>query len=366
MEERSMKNRGRPAALLLCLLLLCGCAAQQTPEVPDPMPLPEVVPEVVPEPAPEPVPEPAPEPVPDRFAALGIPEEVGDAYYTESVRETMLQQGLDYATVEQLLDGGYQFSEMVEMTPEQRRVCSFAQRYGHFEGGAAELLATLPQTEAYILGTWGDRVQKATYGTSRLGRSLDAYVLCAVEEPRQTVMLTFALHGYEGAERHDGAYLTDSAYMLMQFYAMNPEFLGETRLVLCPMVNPDGVYAEKSDGYGREQADGIDLNRDFDADGFRAAESVALRELIARIKPNILIDFHGWLNATYGDTKLARIFDKHTGLYHWTTNYGASLGYLVGYAHEQGIRALLVEHTHFTEMHPKGLLYAVNQICKGI
>ena len=210
--------------------------------------------------------------------------------------------------------------------------------------------------------THGDLVQKIQYGTSVQGRSLDAYSLCAVSQPRRTVMLTFALHGYEGGSRSDGAYLTDSAYLMMQFYAENPEFLGDVRLVLCPMVNPDGAWAGEGADYGREQADGIDLNRDFGADGFRTAESTALRDLMAQVRPDILIDIHGWLNATYGETELARIFDRYTGLYHWSKGYGASKGYLIGYANGLGIQSLLVEHAGAADMKHSGVLYALNRI----
>ena len=375
-----MKHKHWIAWALLLFLLLGGCVPEIPGEPSPPVPVPEpVIPEPEPEPAPapapepepvpEPVPEPQPEPVPepappDRFAVLGIPEEVGEDFYTDQVRETMLQQGMEYQTVEQLLDAGYLFSEMVDMTREQRLVLGLTGRYGRFGGSAGELLESLPVAEAALLADYGELVQKWSYGTSRQGRSLDVYSMSAVDAPKQTVMLTFALHGYEGGERHDGAYLTDSAYMMMRFYAQNPEFLGETRLVFCPMVNPDGVYAGADSGYGREQSDGVDMNRDFGADGFRAAESIALRDLIASVQPDILIDFHGWLYATYGDTELAEIFDRYTGLYHWSDGYGIAKGYLVGHAHSLGIRALLVEHEHFTEIKYAGMLYAINEICK--
>lgn len=302
-------------------------------------------------------------PVVDRFASLGIPEDVGYSYYTEEIREQMLEHGIDYDTVEQLIDVGFIFPEMLEMSHEERCIRSFTHSFRHFDGSIEEMLELLPKTEAYIAENYPDIITKHQYGSSVQGRSLDAYFFSNCEEPKQKIMLTFAMHGYEGDFRNDGAFLTESAYAIMLFYAENPEFLGEAQLIFCPMLNPDGVYAPKNAKYGREQSKGIDMNRDFKKGLFRAAESIALRDFMQEVEPDILIDFHGWLNATYGDSSLAKIFNKHTKLYHWDKQYGSSQGYLIGYAHKQGIRSLLVEHEHFTEINSIGIIYALNEIC---
>jgi len=304
------------------------------------------------------------EPVDDRFAPLGIPEDVGYSYYTEEMREQMLENNLDYQTVESLIDVGFIFSEMLEMSHEERKVRSFAHMLTYFDGSTEELLAQLPETEAYIMENYADIVSKKQYGSSVQGRSLDAYFLSNTDTPRQKIILTFAMHGYEGDSENDGAYLTESAYAMMLFYAQNPEFLGEAQLIFCPMLNPDGVYAPKDAKYGREQSEGIDMNRDFKKGRFNAAESIALKAFLQETEPDILIDFHGWLNATYGDSALAKVFNKYARLYHWDKQYGASQGYLIGYAHNQGIRSLLVEHEHFTEINSAKVIYALNEICR--
>jgi len=62
---------------------------------------------------------------------------------------------------------------------------------------------------------------------------------------------------------------------------------------------------------------------------------------------------------------LARVFETHTGLELIDEGYGATQGYLIGYAHKKGIRSLLVEHEHFTEINARGVLYALNAICRA-
>lgn len=66
-----------------------------------------------------------------------------------------------------------------------------------------------------------------------------------------------------------------------------------TRLVIIPLLNPDGIIAST-----RDQASSIDINRDFLSGRFRAPETRAMKALLEQVRPDILIDFQGWLYET--------------------------------------------------------------------
>lgn len=134
------------------------------------------------------------------------------------------------------------------------------------------------------------------------------------ENYSQTVLSVFALHGYEDWYDKDGQILVDIANAVIEEFTNNPELLKDTRHIIVPCANPDGLlYGYTKDGYGRCNSEGIDLNRDFDYNWakidnprwrtgeapFSAVESRALRDLVLRERPDIVFDFHGWLDCVY-------------------------------------------------------------------
>jgi len=295
---------------------------------------------------------------------LGIPADADVEVYSPAVMRDMQAQGLDYETVERLLAARMIMPEVLAMPSHQRAVRSYVLQNPGFAGTLDELLEWLPGEASSIVESYPDAVQKVQYGTSVQGRSLDAYILKGCDEPDKRIILTFAVHGYEGIKKNDGAYLSENALKILRFYAEHPDLLGSTELIICPMLNPDGVYMPAKVGYGRGQSQWIDMNRDFIKDGgFRAAESRAFRDFLHENEPDILIDFHGWLNGTYGDAELAEIFLAHTGLTHTDTYYGSKMGYLIGYAHSMGARAMLVEYKHYEKIDTEGVLNAINELC---
>jgi len=218
--------------------------------------------------------------------------------------------------------------------------------------------------------------QILSYGKSELGRDLICHSL-APQVYNKTILLNFAIHGFEDDYPHDGIVLTSTANALLNYYIDN-NILEVTRLLIIPMANPDGLIdGTTNDSFGRCNASGIDLNRDFDArwrinlpgrnytpSPFSAAESQALRDLVLSYKPGIVLDFHGWLNITIGDTKLAVVFQEEMGLAHRRDFSSGCNGYFAFWAHTQGALGLLVEFKD-SEIDLHKLINAINRIIEN-
>jgi hypothetical protein len=203
--------------------------------------------------------------------------------------------------------------------------------------------------------------EKNSYYTKNFGKSENGRDLIAhIYEPKNfnnTILLNFAIHGFEDAYPQDGQVLVDAATFLMDHYSDNIESLKSTRLIIVPCANPDGLMdGTTNNGFGRCNANGVDLNRDFDAnhivltdernktlEPFSASESRALRDLVLSEKPNVVIDFHGWLNYTIGDGNIAQVFADKVGLQHKTEFNENCNGYFSYWASLQNADALLVE-----------------------
>jgi hypothetical protein len=143
------------------------------------------------------------------------------------------------------------------------------------------------------------------------------------------MLITFAMHGFDGGWPKDGAALVQIANGVIKEFSNNPEELKTTRLMVVPCVNPDGIwYGQSENGIGRCNGQGIDINRDFDYyweyssnseyrtgnAPFSTPEAQILRNLVLSVKPDIVIDFHGWANSTYGDVEISDCFNKAFGM----------------------------------------------------
>ena len=218
------------------------------------------------------------------------------------------------------------------------------------------------------------------YGTSESGRDLVCYSISGATYDR-TILLNFAIHGFEDNYDHDGQVLVDAANALIDTYKANTLVVeNNCRLLIIPCANPDGLLdGTTNNGFGRCNAKGIDLNRDFDANyvanttkgrnytpyAFSASESRALRDLCLEYDPDVVLDLHGWLNTTIGDSELADVFFREMGLTHQVGFTSTNCqGYFANWAHQQGALALLVEFTN-PSINMTNLKNAIDCLVKG-
>lgn len=226
----------------------------------------------------------------------------------------------------------------------------------------------------------GTAYGKFVYGKSEMGKDLVCYSFTP-ESYTDTVLLNFAIHGYEDEYAADGQVLVDTANTLIEYYNTNTDKWSDTRLLIIPCANPDGLYdGYTNNGFGRCNANGVDLNRDFDANykanptvgrnytpyAFSASESRALRDLVNEYSADVVIDFHGWLNYTIGDYEIAQVFYEEMGLSHYKSFTGSNAGgYFANWAHQQGALGLLVEFTNSRSVSIDKLLSATNRILQN-
>ena len=221
----------------------------------------------------------------------------------------------------------------------------------------------------------GVKIEQFVYGKSENGRDLVCYSFTP-ENYGRTILLNFAIHGFEDDYARDAQVLVNAANQLIEYYSSYEEFNG-CRVLIVPCANPDGLYdGTTNNGFGRCNALGIDLNRDFDANyspnttpgrnytpyAFSAAESRALRDLFNEYRPDVVCDFHGWLNCTIGDIDLAEVFSQEMNLPHQVSFTSTNAkGYFANWAHQQGALGLLVEFKD-TQFSVENLKRAVNRL----
>lgn len=192
-------------------------------------------------------------------------------------------------------------------------------------------------------------VTKVNYGTSVMGRNLEAFIINGSGNNSKTIFVDFAVHGFEDSYARDGQVLVEAANDLVEYFAENPDSLKNYRIVIVPCANPDGTIdgvnnnRANSTAFGRCTADHVDMNRDFG--DFRGRESRALRDLMYDYEMDIYINFHGWLNSVLGNPELVSIFRSTNNLSRdQSGSYGADKGYIIGWVKNHiGAKAALVE-----------------------
>lgn len=169
--------------------------------------------------------------------------------------------------------------------------------------------------------------ERFVFGHSELGREL-VCVRLGEENAEKSLLMTFAVHGFEGAYDRDGQVLVKIANLVTEHYEAHPEDLNGHALYVVPCVNPDGLAeGTTEDGFGRMNAKAIDINRDFptgwkpmqsaryrtgDAP-FATAEARAIRDLVQELQPSYGVDVHGWIHGVYGSKELAKAFQRSFG-----------------------------------------------------
>ncbi len=212
------------------------------------------------------------------------------------------------------------------------------------------------------------------YGTSVQGRDLVCWSIHP-ESFSRTVLLNFEIHGWEDGYAADGQILVDMGNALVSTYSQRAD-MHNCRLLIIPSANPDGLAeGTTNNGFGRCNADGIDLNRDFDASHvvytnarnytpapFSGAESRALRDLVWAANPDVVVDFHGWLNYTIGNIELSEVFSLCTELCHKYELGTGAHGYFSYWAQLQGAEAILVEFKDTTSVIHADVISAVDKL----
>lgn len=221
---------------------------------------------------------------------------------------------------------------------------------------------------------YGVKTLSFSYGKSELGQDL----ICWCIEPKEfnrTVLLNFEIHGWEDEYAADGELLVKLGNDLVKNYSSSSN-MKNCRLLIIPSSNPDALEkGTTNNGFGRCNALGIDLNRDFDANHvvynsarnytqypFSAAESRALRDLVWNSNPDVVIDFHGWLNYTLGSGDLAELFSVYTNLNHKKELTSDAHGYFSYWAQLQGAEAMLVEFKNSNSIVTSEVISVVDKI----
>lgn len=208
---------------------------------------------------------------------------------------------------------------------------------------------TLPNIPTYNNFTIG------TYGTSGLGENLKYY---KIGNGANVAFAVFAQHGWEDAWAYDGIELVNIANRVMSNLS-STNINSNWTLYIIPYANPDGITnGYTNNGPGRcTVTTEIDMNRSWPANfkpyytsrnytgdsALGAQESSALKNFISNNIGNgqkIILDIHGWLNQTYGDSSIAQYFGNQFGFGHSST-YGS--GYLETWGKSIGAKSCLVE-----------------------
>lgn len=198
------------------------------------------------------------------------------------------------------------------------------------------------------------------YGQSTLGRDLICHRIGQEDAPNSFLWF-FAIHGFEDAFDRDGQVLKDVAGLMIDHYRSHPEKLTDYVLYIVPCTNPDGLEEGTSKGgFGRCNANGLDINRDFPTgwkkmtaslyltgdEPFTTKEAQAIRDLVERIQPTYAADVHGWMDCIYGDRELAKPFMKHVGLPYRKYSGGGMLAQWLDEVTQAGILIELPDKPH--------------------
>lgn len=208
---------------------------------------------------------------------------------------------------------------------------------------------SLPNIPTYSNFTSG------VYGKSGNGIDLKYY---KIGNGENVAFAVFEQHGWEDAWAYDGVELINIANRVMSNLS-STGINSNWTLYVIPYANPDGVLSGyTNNGPGRcTVTTGIDMNRCWPANfkpyytsrnytgatALGAPEAVALKNFISNNignKQKIILDIHGWLNQTYGDSSIAQYFGSQFGFGHSST-YGS--GYLETWGKSIGAKSCLVE-----------------------
>lgn len=239
----------------------------------------------------------------------------------------------------------------------------YTNRKFYLKKDAFKILSEFDNNYYHYTNDNSDKINIIKYGKSQLGRDLIAFVINDTDDYDNTIFITGAVHGFEGKYDNDGEELYNALIDVVAYYS--DKDLVNTRLIIVPMCNPDGVYDGKSSvGFGRCTFNGIDINRDFMDYKYEAIESVYLKKLIDKYKPNMYIDIHGWLNSLYGDLDIIEPFYNNALVERkYPNQWGEKKGYIMGYTHSKlDCKSALIEFPDPKLISAGRIISAINEI----
>ncbi|HBQ85135.1 MAG TPA: hypothetical protein DD811_01430, partial [Syntrophomonas sp.] len=202
-------------------------------------------------------------------------------------------------------------------------------------------------------------VVEGVYGYSGNNRPLKFY---KIGNGSNVLAAVFAVHGYEDAWAADGEELVKIAKTFVQEFAA--DHLSAWTVYVIPYANPDGILdGWTNNGPGRATVSaGRDINRSFPANfaaylqsrnytgttPLGAPEALALSEILLQWKAGattmVLLDVHGWLNESIGDTEIGQYYRSQFGsAFNVSPLTDSARGYSTLWGQNQGMRAALVE-----------------------
>lgn len=203
-------------------------------------------------------------------------------------------------------------------------------------------------------------VQSIVYGKSGKGQQLIYYKISPNHKTTKKMLLNFEIHGWEDAYHRDGQVLADYAKNLINYYKTHESALQNCTLYIIPKSNPDGLtYGYTNNGIGRCQASlGIDLNRSFDWNfvvrknarnrtlnrPLLAPEAKSLANLVKSVRPNAVIDFHGWESMVIGSSDLSDVICKEFSVRHACDWSLGQRGFFAAWATKYASKTALVEY----------------------
>ena len=234
---------------------------------------------------------------------------------------------------------------------------------------------TQDETEKFHLERYYERyAQEGTYGWSGLkvqgnGNGGEYLKFYKVGNGSKKLFLNFSIHGFEDSYYRDGSELT---YMADEFYSymkqnMPLDLVDQWTIYILPASNPDGQHnGWTNNGPGRTTIyswangnKGIDMNRCFPVNyksttkssrnyngtqPLQAFEAESLRNFVLSNtgSKNIVIDIHGWLNETIGDSGIGWYYRNQFGISNHIGTYGS--GYFIQWARTiANTRSMLLE-----------------------